>query len=46
MIGLTVEHRNEVIEFLVMWTGWAASAFEKMTDKELLALYDRHRMRG
>lgn len=36
------EQRHEVVEWLVIWTGWARSAFEKLADRELLELYERH----
>lgn len=34
--------REEMISLLVLWTGWKVTAFEKLTDRELVRMYDRH----
>jgi hypothetical protein len=35
------DEREQIIALLVIWTGYAESAFENMTDKELLQEFDR-----
>lgn len=42
--GLSADQREEFIAMLQLWTGWNRSAFEKLTDHELVELVDRHRM--
>lgn len=39
---MSQQHRSEIIEYLSLWMNRAHSAFENMTDKELLELYQRH----
>ena len=38
---LPEKEREQIVALLVIWTGWAESAFEKMTDKEILQEFDR-----
>lgn len=40
------EHRSEIIEYLTIWMTRSREAFEKMTDRELLELYQRHMNMG
>lgn len=40
---MTAEERDELISWLVMWTGWQRSAFESKGNRELLRLADRYR---
>lgn len=43
---MTEEIREEMIATLILWTGWARSAFEKLTERELIKMYDRHLNKG
>ncbi|BAQ11469.1 hypothetical protein OXB_2999 [Bacillus sp. OxB-1] len=38
---MTPGQREELIALLTLWTGWNRSAFENMTDRELLQEYER-----
>lgn len=38
---MTEEHREEIIATLILWTGWAKEAFEKMSDREIAELHDK-----
>jgi len=35
---MTAEEREQLIDWLIVWTGWAREAFEKMSDEELLEM--------
>jgi len=39
------EYREEMIAALILWTGWNKSAFDKLSDRELTEMYDRHYLR-
>lgn len=43
---MSKEIREEMIATLILWTGWAESAFESLTDRELIKMYDRHLNKG
>lgn len=38
---MTDHEREEIISWLIMWTGWSRKAFDKMSNLELLKEYDR-----
>lgn len=35
------QEREQIITLLIVWTGYAETAFTKLTDKELMAEYRR-----
>lgn len=39
---MTADERNEIIGWLVMWTGWKYEAFTSKSNKELLDMAERH----
>ena len=39
---MSVDERKHIIEWLVMWTGWASTAFTGKTDDELKEMYERY----
>lgn len=39
---MTEKERDEVIGFLVLWTNWNETAFVKLSDEELMKMYERH----
>lgn len=43
---MTEEVREEMIATLILWTGWARSAFESLSDKDIIKMYDRHLNKG
>lgn len=43
---MSEEVREEMIATLILWTGWARSAFENLTDREIIKLHDRHAAKG
>jgi len=38
---MTVEDRNEIVGWLVLWTHWSIVGFENKSNHELLEMYDR-----
>lgn len=34
--------RGEIIGWLLMWTTWNKAAFDKMSNRELLVMYERY----
>ena len=38
---MTVEDREEIIGWLVIWTGWSIAAFDNKSDRELLEMAER-----
>lgn len=36
-----MEDRNEIIGWLVLWTGWSIEAFSDKSNRELLEMADR-----
>lgn len=34
--------RNELIEFLLMWTMWSRDGLEKLSNRKLLDEFERH----
>lgn len=39
---MTVDERNVIIEWLLMWSMWSREALENMGTRKLLEEYDRH----
>lgn len=36
------EHREEIIEYLLMWTIWSRDGLEKLDDRALVDEYNRY----
>lgn len=43
---MTEEYRQEIISTLVLWSIWSRDGLEKLTDRELIELYERHMNMG
>lgn len=39
---MTVDERNQLIEFLLMWSMWSRDGLEKLNNRKLLEEFDRH----
>ena len=39
---MTVDERNQLIEFLLMWSNWNREALGTLSDQKLLSEYERH----
>lgn len=40
------EHREEIIEYMLMWTIWSREGLERLGDKELVEEYNRYLKMG
>lgn len=41
-INMTTEMREQMIEYLIMWSGWSRELFDKQTDREIIELYEKY----
>ncbi len=39
---MTVDERNEIIEWLLLWSMWSRDGLVKLCNRKLLEEYDRH----